>query len=72
MGIGERILNLALDEAWRQGREQVVLLADLRNQAALALYQKCGFVEAESGDNPENDSNRCWFEIINTGSPWEE
>ena len=50
MGLGSFMINLALEQAKKNGFEQVELGVFSDNEPAKALYQKCGF--KEYGVNP--------------------
>ncbi|MDV3220741.1 GNAT family N-acetyltransferase [Intrasporangium sp.] len=43
-GVGEALVNAVLDEARHLGRTEVVLEVGSTNEAAIALYERCGFV----------------------------
>lgn len=46
LGIGERLLISAIEMAQRRGQAMVTLECRVSNEAALAMYEKCGFRQA--------------------------
>jgi ribosomal protein S18 acetylase RimI-like enzyme len=44
-GLGRRLMEAALDDAWKRGFERIELWVRAPNVAAIALYERFGFVE---------------------------
>jgi ribosomal protein S18 acetylase RimI-like enzyme len=51
LGVGEALVRAALDEARRLGKSEVVLEVTSSNEAAEALYARCGFVRTGAVHN---------------------
>lgn len=55
-GVGEALVNAVLEQARRLGRTDVVLEVGSNNEAAIALYERCGFVRTGATEpHPRRD-----------------
>ncbi|MBN1517987.1 GNAT family N-acetyltransferase [Candidatus Sumerlaeota bacterium] len=52
-GIGEKLIRRAMEEARNRRCQFIRCEADLSNAAEMALYRKCGFALAETGQGSE-------------------
>ncbi|MBC7267726.1 GNAT family N-acetyltransferase [Streptomyces albogriseolus] len=68
-GLGRHILEQLEHQAASSGASRILLETGYRNRAALALYQRCGYVPAPSyvpGRNP--DVNRAMLKVLASGA----
>jgi len=59
MGIGERLVNYAIEEAKRSGYVSVILLTHPTLTDAINLYRKTGFIEINSHPDLPDPTGRC-------------
>ena len=62
-GHGERLIRSLIDEARRQSHQRISLNVDRENVAAIALYSKLGFLEAERPDDEPDAHGSRYMEL---------